>query len=318
MSKIQIKAPNTDVIFEKWKQQANRKRKKKLEKEFGVKGAVFSIDNISAGETVKDTMKEAAIYFAVKKTIEPTKEKEEEVIVEPEKVKKETFYEFKKDVIKDNWKGDDKVPIFSTLTPKPCPECKGKGFIEEKCKDCKGTGNIEEEMKIYQDEEQNKEKKVFKYPCATCYGTGKVKERCKECGGSKNLYAYKIKPVPFKRKETGIPILHSSAQTKYEKEIREDLHKLIDEVEGIKFSNFKDLDKKAEPSLGYYNKNIKKTTKEAGKDYDKYEKDKDTKIVSQIYLFPMIQLFCETKNKAKSFEIYALGSDKNFMIYSNF
>ncbi|TXT53349.1 MAG: DnaJ domain protein [Promethearchaeota archaeon] len=318
MPDVTIKSPNVDDIFEKWKQQTNRKDKKKLEKEFGVKGAVFSIDNISAGETVKDTMKEAAIYYAVKKIIAPTKEKEEEELIDAEKVRKQDFYEFKKDVVKDNWKGDDKVPIFSTLTPKPCQECKGKGFMETECKNCKGTGKLEDKMKIYVGEEQDKEKKVFKYDCAECYGTGKIRERCKECAGYKNMYAYKIKSVPFKRKETGIPMLHSSAQTKYEKEIKEDLHKLIDEVEGIKFPNFKELDKKAEPSLGYFNKNIKKTIKEANKDYDKYEKDKDTQIVSGLYLFPMIQVFCETKNRGKSFEIYALGSDKKFMIYSNF
>jgi hypothetical protein len=318
MGDVRIKSPNLDDVFEKWKQQTYRKKKKKLEKRFGTDGAVFSLDNISAAETIKDTMKEAAIYFEVKKMIAPSKEEIEEEIVEAEKVRKEDFYEFKKDVIKDNWGGDEKVPMWSSLTPKKCEECKGKGYIEEECKECKGTGKLEDKVKIYVGEDEDKEKKIFKYNCGNCYGTGKVRERCGECDGFANFYSYKIEPVPFKIKETGIPVLHASAQTKYEKEIGEDLQKLIDEIEGIQFNNFKDLEKKAEPSLGYYNKNIKKTIKKAGKDHKDFKKDKQTKITSKIYLFPMIQLQGETKNKGKSFEIYALGSDKNFMVFSNF
>ena len=96
-----------------------------------------------------------------------------------------------------------------------------------------------------------------------------------------------------------------------------DLQELIEKVEGIKFSNFKDLDNKAQGSLGYWDKNVKKTISAAGSDYKKSEKDKDSKIQSQIYLFPMIQLNCKTK-RGNKFEIYSLGSAENFMIYSNF
>ena len=102
-----------------------------------------------------------------------------------------------------------------------------------------------------------------------------------------------------------------------EKEIEKDLHQLIDQVEGIRFSDFKQLSNKAEASLGYWNKNIKKTIGSAGSDYKTYEKDRDTKIETKIYLFPMIQMFCETK-KGSKYEIYSLGSANKFMIYSNF
>ncbi len=166
-------------------------------------------------------------------------------------------------------------------------------------------------------EEQNKEKKPFSYPCGACYGTGNKTEPCKECGGHKNMYKYDILPVPFKTIVTGIPILHSSAQTKYEKEIGDGLHKMIEDVEGIKFSEFKELESKAEASLGYMNKNISKTIGAARSDYKKHEKDKEAQITSQIYLFPMIQMFCETKRGSK-FEIFSLGSGNKFMIYSNF
>ena len=65
------------------------------------------------------------------------------------------------------------------------------------------------------------------------------------------------------------------------------------------------------------NKNISKTIGAARNDYKKHEKDKEAQITSQIYLFPMIQMFCETKRGSK-FEIYSLGSGNKFMIYSNF
>jgi len=128
---------------------------------------------------------------------------------------------------------------------------------------------------------------------------------------------YEILPVPFKSVVSGAPVLHSSAQTKYEKEIEKDLHELIENVEGIRFTDFKTLENKAEASLGYWNKNIKKTIGNAKSDYQKYDKDKDTKINSQLYLFPMIQLFCETKRGSK-FEIYSIGNAQKFIIYSNF
>ncbi|MBY8982193.1 MAG: zinc finger-like domain-containing protein [Candidatus Lokiarchaeota archaeon] len=317
MPDVVIKTPNLDDIFEKWKQTTNRKNRKRLEKEFGTKGAVFSLDIISAAETVKDTMKEAAIYFAIKKSIEPVKEGEREEVMKAEKVSRVIFFSFTKDVNKDNWDDDELVPFYNTLKSKPCQKCSGRGYHESKCKTCDGEGRISTKLVVLEDEEKNKQKKDFEYSCGNCFGTGNFKERCKECNGNKNLYSYRIKAVPFKRVISGQPVLHSSAKTKYEKEIEKDLHQLIDQVEGIKFNDFKELTNKAEASLGYYNKNIKKTISTAGSDYKTYEKDRDTKIETKISLFPMIQMFCETK-KGKSFEIYSIGSDKKFIVYSNF
>lgn len=305
-----------DEIFEKWKNQAVNKKKKKLEKQFGTKGSVFSLNNISAAETVKETLTEAAIYFAVKKIIEPVNKKEKEIAV-ANKLSKEDFHVFKEKVNKENWGGDKIVPMFNTIKPVPCKKCNGKGFLEYKCKECGGSGKIEEKWKIYVGEEENKQKTKFSYPCGECFGTGKLREQCGECDGHKNLYSYQILPVPFKTVVSGIPVLHSSAKTKYEREIEEDLHELIQEVEGIKFKDFKALSKKAEASLGYWNKNIKKTIKDASKDYKKYGKDDDYKMDSQIYLFPMIQLICETK-RGKDFEIFSIGSQNKFIIYSTF
>jgi len=319
MPDVRIKTPNLDEIFEKWKQRAVRSDKKKMEKQFGTKGAIFSLDAISAAEYVKDTQKEAAIYFAIKKTVgELAKDTDEKTVLAP-KVVRETFYSFKAQgkINKSDWKGDEMVPTYETLQPIPCKKCNGKGYIESKCKTCKGTGKIEEQLQVLTGEEQKKEVKPFSYSCGVCYGTGTSKEQCKDCGGHKNLYKYQILPVPFKTVITGIPVLHSSAQTKYEKEIERDLHQIIEEVEGIKFNDFKELESKSEASLGYWNKDIKKTISSAGSDYRDYSKDKEAQITTQIYLFPMIQMFCETK-KGYKFEIYSLGSANKFMIYSNF
>ncbi|MBY8980100.1 MAG: hypothetical protein KGD72_06900 [Candidatus Lokiarchaeota archaeon] len=319
MTDVRIKTPNLDEIFEKWKQRAARSDKKKMEKQFGTKGAIFSLDAISAAEYVKDTQKEAAIYFAFKKTVGEVTKKTDEKTVLPPKVAREMFYSFKGKgkINKDNWKGDDMVAMYETLKTIPCKNCNGKGYIEAKCRTCKGTGKIEEKLQVLTGEEQNKEEKPFSYSCGVCFGTGTNNDQCKDCGGYKNLYKYQILPVPFKTVVTGIPVLHSSAQTKYEKEIERDLHQMIEEVEGIRFNDFKDLESKAEPSLGYWNKNIKKTISSASSDHKTYSKDKEAQITTQIYLFPMIQMFCETK-KGTKFEIYSLGSANKFMIYSNF
>ncbi|MFW9971237.1 MAG: zinc finger-like domain-containing protein, partial [Candidatus Odinarchaeota archaeon] len=231
MPDIRIKTPPLDNVFEKWKQKAVRTDRKKMEKQFGTKGAVFTLDAISAAEYVKDTTKEAAIYFAVKKSLGPAPKGKEENTVTPPRVGRVQFYSFKGagKINKDEWKGDEIVPQYETLQPVPCKNCKGKGYMENKCKTCKGTGKIEEELTVLVGEEQKKEKKLFSYPCGACYGTGNRTEPCKECGGHKNLYKYEELPVPFQTVVTGVPILHSSAQTKYEKEIGEDLHKMIED-----------------------------------------------------------------------------------------
>ncbi len=319
MPDIKIKTPNLDEIFEKWKQKVSKTDHKKMEKQFGTKGAIFSLDAISAAEYVKDTLKEAAIYFAVKKTLGPAPKGKDENIVTAPRVAREQFYSFKgsEKLNKEKWNEKEIVPMFESIQSVTCKSCKGKGYTEDKCKTCGGTGKIEESISVLVGEEQKKEKKTFSYPCGACYGSGNRQELCKECEGHKSLYKYEILPVPFQTVVTGMPVLHSSAQTKYEKEIGDDLQIVLDDVEGIKFSDFKELESKVEASLGYMNKNIKKTVSSARTDYKNYDKDNDAQITTQIYLFPLIQMFCETKRGSK-FEIYSLGSANKFMIYSNF
>jgi len=187
---VRIKTPNLDEIFNKWKQKAIKQDRKKMEKEFGTKGAMFSLDAVSAAEYVKDTMKEAAIYFAFKRSLGPAAKGKDENLVTAPRVGREQFYSFKGagKIDKENWKGDEKVPQFESIQAVACKNCRGKGYTEDKCKSCKGSGKIEETLTILVGEEQKKEKKVFSYPCDVCYGTGNRSEQCKECGGHKNMY----------------------------------------------------------------------------------------------------------------------------------
>ncbi len=317
MPEVRIKSPNIDDIFNKWKQKAYRRKKKELEKQFGTKGAVFSLDTISAGETVKETMKEASIYFLVEQKVESFKDQKEER-GDIKELSKNSFYSLRGAKIdKKKWKGLDIVPMFDTIENVSCSDCKGKGYTETKCKECT-NGNKTTDMVVLTGAEAKKEKKPFKYNCNVCYKTGVIRNRCKTCDGYGTTYKWKLLPVPFISKMANVPKLYSSAPTKYEKQIGEELGEVIESVEGIKFTNVKELsDKTIEPNLGYYNKNISKVVKRAANDYQKFEKDKDYKIKSPIYVFPLIQIFCESK-KGKKFEIYAVGSEQKFITYSNF
>jgi len=131
-----------------------------MEKEFGTKGAVFSLDAVSGAEYVKDTMKEAAIYFAVKKSLGPAPKGKEENTVTAPRVGREQFYSFKGSgkINKEEWKGNEIVPQFESIQAVSCKTFRGKGYIENKCKTCKGTGKIEETFTVLVGEEQNKEK----------------------------------------------------------------------------------------------------------------------------------------------------------------
>ncbi len=317
MPDVRIKSPNVDDIFEKWKQKTNRQKKKNLEKNFGTKGAVFSLDAISAGETIKDTQKEAAIYFTVEQKVEASKEQKEETGAIRD-LSKQNFYSIKgASVDKSKWQGPEIVPVFESITKVPCDSCKGKGYIETQCKEC-SKGIKTTPMTVLVGAEQKKEKKDFQYNCPTCFKAGTIKDKCKKCDGYGTLYKWKVLPVPFKSLSQHVPKLYSSAKTKFEKQIGEELQKVIESVEGIKITNVKELnDKKIEPNLGYYNKNISKIVKSASSDYQKLDKDKDHRMTSPIWVFPMIQLFCESK-KGSKFEIYAVGSEQKFFIYDNF
>jgi hypothetical protein len=198
---ITIKSANPDDIWESWKQKASKSQK--LEKHYGVKGAVFRLEQVTATEFVKGVSKAAIIYFEKSFDIKPdkTKPKEEKATIkELERIK---FYSFSGERPKiDEWKGKDEVASYQSLKKVSCEKCKGtKGSLckkcdgtktrdcpdcdgkndKLKCKKCDGSGNLPVELEVY-DEHNKKTKKVLQVSCGTCLGTGIIP--CKTCGGS--------------------------------------------------------------------------------------------------------------------------------------
>ncbi|TFG24808.1 MAG: hypothetical protein EU529_03210, partial [Promethearchaeota archaeon] len=95
MPDVRIKTPNLDDIFERWKDKAGRTQRKQMEKQFGTKGSVFTLDAISAAEyVIPPALKGAAIYFSIKKTVAASSVKEEKIVLAP-RLGRETFYSFK-------------------------------------------------------------------------------------------------------------------------------------------------------------------------------------------------------------------------------
>jgi hypothetical protein len=64
---VNIKSPNPDDIWDAWKRK--NVKTQSLEKHYGIKGAVFKLDDISAAEFVKDVHKATLIYFEVETKI---------------------------------------------------------------------------------------------------------------------------------------------------------------------------------------------------------------------------------------------------------
>ena len=248
MGNISIKSANPDVIWEKWKQK--NAKKQKLEKHYGVKGAVFKLENITAAEFVKGVEKAIVIYLEKSLDIEPSKEKVKTEEASVRDVEKERFYDINGYPVKTDWKGQSEVPFFKTLQKQNCSKCTGNGGVSCKkcdgskliscpdcggksenttCKECKGTGKKSIEITVL-NEKQDKTKKTIevkcnvcigsgKIVCARCGGTGKVPCKycdgmgiiqCSDCKGYGIFFNYQIKPVPFKKEHESDPVILSS------------------------------------------------------------------------------------------------------------
>src|SRR5271157_43295 len=232
---VTIKSPNADEIFDAYKQKAP---KKDLEKAYGVKGAVFNIDQITAAEYVQNVQKGCVLYFQYKEGAKASKEAAEELYTDPSKVGGITFYDFgTANVQRSSWKKkDDTVPGYKTLKEASCDKCGGNGYTACDCKNtgiqkcskcdgkgvmqcntCKGEGTLSTDISVI--DAQGAKKNVSKsYNCPDCFGngtrlctdcdgTGKVLCSkckgmkglpCKECGGTGIYYSYTMIPVPFK------------------------------------------------------------------------------------------------------------------------
>ena len=248
MGNISIKSANPDVIWEKWKQKSAKTQK--LEKYYGVKGAVFKLDNITAAEFVKGVEKATIIYLEKSLDIEPSKEKIKSEKASVRDVEKEKFYNINGYPVKSDWKGSSEVPFFKTLQKQNCSRCDGRGGVTCKkcdgsrfiscpdcggksertnCKECKGTGKKIIEITML-NEKEDKTKKEIEVKCNECMGSGNI--TCNRCGGTGNIpckycdglgiiqcsdckgygvfFNYQIKPVPFKKEHQSEPIILSS------------------------------------------------------------------------------------------------------------
>ena len=351
MSKVVIKSPNADEVFEAFK----RKQGNKLEKHYAVKGAVFQLDNVTSAEFVKGVTKDAIIFFRTKREVKP-QGKTKKIEVVPKKLEKIRFYLFKGSVNKDEYKGPDPYPNFESIKPKNCPKCSGKGGTPCKkcdgkgtvacdkckgtggatCKACEGKGEITLEIEVV-NEKGDKNKKTMKVQCGECFGNKKMfcpecggsgKQTCKacigttithcgDCEGTGTIYEYNEEPVPYQHVMGINPVLVSSTKLKIEKEIGMELDKAIEKVNGIKIAKLNDLTQKIiEPNLGYWDSNIKKTVNEAEKIIKQAQKDKDTTVLFPIFIFPMITLNCITK-KEKQYEVIAIGADSGFLSFGD-
>lgn len=352
---IKIKSPNSDEIWEKWKQSAVKSQN--LEKHYGIKGAQFSLENITAAEFVKNVEKGVIFYYEESEDIQPSRSKPEKITQKASKIEKVTFYQFSEKVNKENWKYDEMVPLYNSLEKVACKTCQGSGGIKcskcngsgkvvcssckgdsstLKCKTCNGSGTIVIEVEVI-DHKGNKTKKQTQVLCKDCLGKkqiicskcngyGKVicsycngmgVNTCSDCKGFGYLYNYTIGPVPFKESHVHIPKLISSLDMKgLEKEIGLEIQKTIESVEGILIQKpNKELDKK------FIEPNLgffEKPEKKAVKTVIKDWKnaEKNTEINIRLPIYLFPVLCLESETKkGKKFKIYAIGSDRKYRVF---
>ena len=248
---VNIKSPNPDDIWDAWKRKYNKSQE--LEKNYGIKGAVFNLDDISAAEFVKGISKAALIYFEIDSKVKTDAKKGQIQKVPIKKLEDRKFYLLSGAVEKANWKGDTEGAMFNTISHIPCKTCSGAGFIKKKCGTCDGKGKANLTVNVY-NEKNEKTQKQIPVKCSECFGTGFSQVRCSDCGGFGESAQYQVQPIPFKGKNSTVPVLLTSAKiTGFEKEIGKDIEDAIDNVEGINIRTpEKELDPKAvEPKLGY-------------------------------------------------------------------
>ncbi len=213
-----------------------------------------------------------------------------------------------------------------------CGKCQGKGTVEDAR--CKGTGKQEVELTVY-DGGMNKNRVRKSYQCPECFGAGtltcqecngsgkivckkcggKKGQVCKECGGVGKLYGYSVIPVPYKAVSgQDVAIFPSLKLGKFEKEMGQELEEILEKSDAVSIKDVKDLNQKViEPTLGYFDGQIKSAMNNCAKEFSSLEKGKDTKPKYPIWVFPLLILDCATK-KGSTYQIYAIGTEKSFIV----
>ncbi len=350
---ITIKAPNADDIFVRYLRIANKKDVEKAYAVKGAVfdldkiSAAESVQNVTKGAVFyfqyKTEIKPAA----------KSKEDEQEVAIpKADRIDFFDFGTAVVDKEKWKRK-EDKVPGFKSIHEVNCSKCGGNGFLkcecggagEMKCNKCqgkgtiadsycKGEGKLEVELTVY-DGSMNKNRVRKSYQCPDCFGAGnltcpecngagkivckrcggKKGQVCKECGGAGKFYAYSMIPVPY-RAVSGLDvcIFPSLKLGKFEKEMGQELEEILEKSDAISVKDVKDLNQKfIEPTLGYFDGQVKSAMNNAQKEFSSLEKNKDTKPKYPVWVFPLLILECATK-KGSSYQIYAIGTEKSFIV----
>ncbi|MCE7741439.1 MAG: hypothetical protein GOP50_03185 [Candidatus Heimdallarchaeota archaeon] len=271
MSQIIIKSPNPDVIWNSWKQKASR-RNIKLEKHYKTKGAVFSLDNITAAEYVKAVNKAVIVFYEEIYEAKPSSTNKVIKKGNVRSLQKEQFYEFKTVAVKSEWKGPEDVSYLNSIQQYSCTTCNGSGAITCSkcngrkmitcsnckgttvgCKTCKSTGKTTIKISVI-DQQNNKMNVEQTVPCPSCSGSKRIEcykcggvgkvpcdscqaegsKRCKDCSGHGVLFKWVVQPVPFKAERNATPVILSTTKLSgFEKEMGAEIQNAIERVEGI-------------------------------------------------------------------------------------
>lgn len=350
---VTIKSPNSDDVWANWKSKASKSQK--LEKHYGIKGAVFKLDDITAAEYIKNVTKAAIVYFEKRYEVKASNAKIKKEQGDVRDIEKEKFYLIKGRPIKAEWKAKDEVPAFESLKAVNCSKCAGKGgnackkcngskLVEcpdcdgktKNCKYCDGSGKYSVNVTVYNEKNEKLTKKI-QVKCKNCYGSGKIAcsrcggtgkiackncnatglNSCGKCNGHGSLFDYEIKPVPFKEESEAEPIILTSIKLSgLEKEMGKEIQKTIEQVEGIVISQpDNQLNQK------FIEPNLGYFPKEVGKMIKDAQKEwKSASKDRDINIKPPLYLFPVLAldcetKKGKKFQVICVGSDKRFQVF---
>jgi hypothetical protein len=349
---IKIKSPNADEVWAAWKRKQDRAL---LEKHYKVKNTVFNLDDVTAAEFVAPPLKNALIYFKVKKSVSRSQRVTTEMIP-IKKVDRVKFYQLSQSVRKAEWREAAEVPALGTLRTVPCKKCGGKGGVSckrckgkgggacpdcqrgnIKCKKCQATGKITVEVEG-RDHNNGAVKKKLEVRCPVCYGkttvrcskcngtglvlcgacSGQGLDLCPECEGYAVLAQYEVRPVPFVEQTALEQQLFASCKLgPIEGEIGREIEPtlLSSGIQGIVFKTPGNLEHKTVQPELGYYDGAIKKAVEEAKKALK-ELERDPEAGLVGPIYVFPLLELRcTTATKKKFTIYSLGADTGFMVF---
>ncbi|MHA1197837.1 MAG: hypothetical protein ACTSQF_00570 [Candidatus Heimdallarchaeaceae archaeon] len=354
MSQIIIKSPNPDVIWNSWKQKAPS-RKINLEKHYKTKGAIFSLDNITAAEYVKAVNKAVIVFY---EEIYEAKPSSANKVIKQGNVKslqKEQFYEFKTVALKSEWKGPEDVAYLNSIQQYSCTNCRSTGAItcskcngrrlvtcsnckgtNVGCRNCNSTGKVTIKLSVIdqQNIKKNVEQQVTcsscsgskQIECNKCGGVGKVpcdscqaegSKTCKDCSGHGILYKWVVQPVPFKAVRSATPVILSSTKVSgFEKEMGLEIQKAIERVEGIAIR-----DPYNEMNQRFIEPSLGYFSKEISKVVNETQKslknaEKNKDYAVKKPVYVFPLIALDCETaKGKKFQVFSIGSERGYLVF---